>query len=164
MSSRHRRFHRRIFKQLDALSSFRQGIGIFLAGSNSSILDCNIQQPTVDTGIMLGGSNNAVLGCSNITDSILVFSNENLIAFNNASSDGIGIGVFGNNNQIYVNTTKNNSGGDGIIVFSGALGNKISGNKSFDNTPFDMEDENPGCGTNVWVGNKFNTANESCIH
>jgi len=42
--------------------------------------------------------------------------------------------------------------------------NLVSLNRSLNNTSYDMEDDSPGCGTDKWVRNKFETANESCIH
>ncbi len=99
----------------------------------------------------------------NVDDTINVGSN-NVVVDNAANNNLGGIYVYGSNNQIFANTTNNNSAGDGIWVLAGALGNTLSGNKASSNLPWDMEDDNPSCGTNIWLGDTFGAANQSCIH
>jgi parallel beta-helix repeat protein len=137
----------------------------FLIDSTSSqwaLVQDIVQAPGTSYGLGLYGPNNVVALC-NVGDTITVGSNNNVIVDNIASNNEGGMSVYGSNNQIYSNTTNNNSAGDGIILFAGALGNNISLNKSSDNLPYDMEDDNPTCGTNIWVGNNFNAANQTCI-
>jgi hypothetical protein len=54
--------------------------------------------------------------------------------------------------------------GGGVVVQEATTLSFISGNTSLGNTPFDMRDNNPNCGTNTWEGNKFGTANMPCIN
>jgi len=137
-----------------------------------------VQEPGINSfGIVLAANGNALVG-NNVIDSIALFgSSNNTIVANTANENFGGIILYAgsNNNQIYANTTKkNNSVGcgpitastypcSGLWMMSGATGNNITGNWSFDNVPFDMQDDNK-CGSNKWKGNHFGTANESCIH
>lgn len=124
-------------------------------------------------------SDNNVIG-NNVNDSIyLQDNNKSNILANTASNNYGGIVVLGgSNNNIDANTTKNNDGAGCSITIgcSGiwltadsnvppvyATGNNIAGNTSFNNLPYDMEDDSP-CGSNKWEFNHFKTANESCIH
>jgi parallel beta-helix repeat protein len=66
-------------------------------------------------------------------------------------------------NTINANTADNN-GSYGIQLVTGATGNTINANTALGNPVDDLFDDNPGCDSNVWNGNKFNTANQTCIH
>jgi parallel beta-helix repeat protein len=120
-----------------------------------------VQAPETSFGIDLFGPNNVAALC-NVDDTINV-GNNNVVVDNIASNNLGGIYVYGSNNQVYANTTNNNSAGDGILVLAGALGNMLSENKASGNLPWDMEDDNPTCGTNIWAGDTFNASNQSCI-
>ena len=60
----------------------------------------------------------------------------------------------------------------GFWVQEGALGNRLQGNHSTIElsssveedygVAIDLRDDNPGCGTNQWVGNRYGTVNQSC--
>ena len=52
----------------------------------------------------------------------------------------------------------------GIDVSQGSIGNTIIGNSAQQNSFFDLEDDNTGCDNNLWRGNDFGTASQSCIH
>ena len=119
--------------------------------------------PDTSFGVVLFGADNEIVR-SNISDTISVDSNNNVIVNNTASNNLGGILVTGSNNDIHANTTDNNTAGDGIDVTLGALGNNITGNTAENNHPFDLEDDNPNCGTNKWEGNRFGVANQTCIH
>jgi len=139
------------------------GFLINTTSSHWALIRDVVRAPGTSYGLLLFGPNNVVALC-NIDDTISVDTNNNVIVDNIANDNLGGIFVEGSNNQIYANTTNNNSNYDGILVSAGALGNIVSENKAFNNLPYDMEDDNPDCGTNIWEGNKFNAANLTCIH
>lgn len=56
-----------------------------------------------------------------------------------------------------------NGAGRGIWAATGALGNILTNNTSFNNSSFDLEDGNPDCGSNIWRDNTFATASQGCI-
>ena len=118
--------------------------------------------PSTSYGIILRGSDNDLVR-NNVSDTISVDSDNNVIVNSTASDNGGGIFVEGSNNDIHANTTTNNSGGNGTWVILGSLGNNITGNTAEGNSPYDLEDDNLNCGTNTWEGNKFANANMSCI-
>jgi parallel beta-helix repeat protein len=105
---------------------------------------------------------------NDVNDSLEFSNSNNNTIVNNTANDnfgGIFIGIFGasSDNELHANTTDNNGFGNGMWVFSGSTSNNITGNTSFGNLPFDMEDDNPNCDSNKWVGNHFGTANQTCI-
>ena len=115
--------------------------------------------------------NNNVVVRNDVDDSFSFVASSNNVITNNVGSNNTGgmflitfQGLGSNNNQVSANTNSNNQGGSGLVILEGSVGNTISGNKSFDNTVFDMEDDNPNCGSNRWQGNHFNTASQPCIH
>jgi parallel beta-helix repeat protein len=132
------------------------------------MLQGNVVRGPGDTsaGIVLFQVNNNVVVRNDVNDSITIFRGSNNIITNNVGNDNFN-GIFllrSNNNQIHANTTSNNVDNSGIWIFEGSVGNTISGNTSFNNSPFDMEDDNFNCGGNRWQGNHFNTASQPCIH
>jgi hypothetical protein len=97
-------------------------------------------------------------------------SNDN-IYYDHVTASGnrsVGMGVGGTAIQVHGSTFKDN-GGPGILTnatdssFDGntALGNAASAPPPFN---YDVIDFNPGCDSNRWEGNRFGTANQSCIH
>jgi parallel beta-helix repeat protein len=149
---------------------FAEGFEIDPPGGHWMLQGNVVRGPGATTaGIVLFDVNNNTLVLNNVNDSVSIADSSNNIIANNAASDNDG-GIFlitvtlgANNNQVTGNTTSNNQFG-GLTIFEGSVGNTISGNKSFNNTPFDMEDDNPNCGSNRWQGNHFNTASQPCIH
>lgn len=137
------------------------GFEINTTSSQWALVKDVVQAPETSYGIDLFGPNNVAALC-NVDDTINV-GNNNVVVDNIASNNLGGIYVYGSNNQVYANTTNNNSAGDGIWVIAGALGNILSENKASGNLPWDMEDDNPTCGTNIWAADTFNGANQSCI-
>ena len=141
-----------------------------LVRSDTAILDRILADDwTADAdssaGIVIrSGANDCDLVGNDVNDTITVQGDNNTIVNNTANDNAGGIAILGSNNEIHANTTDNNASSFGIELFSGASGNSISGNTSLNNTPYDMQDDNTGCGTNKWRGNKFNMANMSCIH
>ena len=104
-----------------------------------------------------------------MNDTISLADSNNNVVVNNIADDnagGIALQTFttgSHNNEIHANTTNNNNSNSGLTIQSGSTGNSVTGNYSFANLPFDMEDDNPACGTNKWRGNHFGKANQSCI-
>jgi hypothetical protein len=140
-----------------------QGTGFYITLTSSQWkLDGNVvQAPSTSYGVILDGGDHDLVR-NNISDTITVRSDNNVIVNNTANGDGGGIFVEGNNNDIHANTTNDNFSSNGIWVFLGS-GNNITGNTAENNVPYDLDDNNPNCGTNKWEGNKFNTANQPCI-
>ena len=138
------------------------GFWINATSSQWALVKDVVQANDTSYGLVLFGPNNVVALC-NIDDTIAVYANNNVVVDNTANSNLGGIAVNGSNNQIYANTTNNNSANDGIWVFAGSLSNILSENKSTGNLPYDMEDDNADCGTNIWAGDTFGSANQSCI-
>jgi parallel beta-helix repeat protein len=113
-------------------------------------------------------TNNGVFGIvlASTSDCIAVQND----ASNNAAFDGIvvwqvpfwGTGISSDNNV--VSNTANGNGRHGIYVVQGSVENLITANSAANNGSFDLEDDNPSCDGNNWQGNKFGTANQSCIH
>jgi parallel beta-helix repeat protein len=99
------------------------------------------------SGIFLFGVDNNNLVGNDVNDSMsIVDSSKNTIVNNTASDNfgGIFVGGFrsvSQNNQIHANTTNNNTLSFGLDLGVGATNNNITGNKSFGNDPFDMQDE-----------------------
>ena len=142
--------------------------GLSVDGSTSqwAFLGNVVQEPgNSSAGMALGGNGHYVVG-NRVNDSlVLIKSSNSIVSGNFANNNSGGIQVYGgSNNQILANTTENNSGGPGIILNGGTTGNLISLNTSLNNTPYDMEDDSPACGTNKWELNKFKLANQTCIH
>jgi len=141
---------------------FGNGFYIPITSSQWKLDGNAVVAPSTSYGIILRGSDNDLVR-NNVSDTISVDSDNNVIVNSTASDNGGGIFVEGSNNDIHANTTNNNSGGNGTWVILGSLGNNITGNTAEGNSPYDLEDDNPNCGTNTWEGNKFTTANMSCI-
>jgi parallel beta-helix repeat protein len=147
------------------------GLAILSPGGQWKLQGNVVREPGENsTGILLLQVNNNALVQNDVNNSLSLQDSSDNTVVNNTASDNSG-GIFlgtitlgSNNNQIHANTTSNNVGGVGLTIAVGSGGNNISGNRSFNNTPFDMEDDNPNCGTNTWQGNRFTIASQSCIH
>ena len=150
---------------------FAEGIEIDPPGGHWMLQGNVVRGPgPTSAGIVLFEVNNNVVVRNDVDDTFSIVASSNNIITNNVGSDNTGgmflitfRGLGSNNNQVSANTNSNNQGA-GLVILEGSVGNTISGNKSFDNTLFDMEDDNPNCGSNRWHGNHFNTASQSCIH
>jgi hypothetical protein len=95
----------------------------------------------------------------------------NQVNNNQASGNGqtggsfnAGLVISANGNRVYNNSTDGNVGA-GIAVTAGAANNQIFSNlSSAGNGGFDLLDDNPNCGTNVWVDNvAFTKSPSSCV-
>jgi parallel beta-helix repeat protein len=124
-------------------STFGADLGIFpgSGGSGDQIVGPGTVTGFITAGIVLGGGGGgSVRGVT-------------------ASGNSIGI-LVGSGNSVRGNVATDN--GFGIVAGSG--GNTIIGNYAHGNFDDDLFDGNNACGSNVWRGNDFGTANESCIH
>lgn len=142
------------------------GITVDGATSKWTFLGNVVDEPGINSaGIDLAGSGHYIAGNS-VNDTLAIFDCTDCVLFGNfASHDSGGIYVSGgSNNQIVANTTESNTGYSGILLTGGTTGNLVSLNRSLNNSPYDMEDDSPNCGTNKWLRNSFKTANETCIH
>jgi hypothetical protein len=120
------------------------------------------------SGILLMQANKNLLLGNDVNNTIIVSnSSDNYVIWNKANDDGRGIlvtGVSGSHrNKISRNTTNNNNRAGGMTIDLASTANTITENTSFDNQPFDLEDRNPNCDSNVWKDNDFEKANQDCI-
>jgi parallel beta-helix repeat protein len=117
--------------------------GIVVFGSGAKIVGPGTVS-RFGTGIGIRGDDGSVRGVT---------------ATGNASN---GIAVDGSGNDVRGNVTTDNSA-FGIVAGGGPTGNTIIGNYAHGNGA-DLADFNSNCDSNVWRGNDFGTANQSCIH
>ena len=91
----------------------------------------------------------------------IIGGGENTIVNNLVTNNEVGIDLaFADLNKIYANTaTSNTLMGISLIR---ATQNEIHGNTALGNAE-DMFDGEPNCDDNRWRGNRFDTANQSCI-
>lgn len=91
----------------------------------------------------------------------------NLIKGNRCAGETIAFELGGNGstgttlNSLTGNTATTSS--TGILVGFGADYNTFTANYSYFNT-LDIDEENAGCGNDVWIKNVFSTSNQSCVH
>lgn len=150
---------------------FSYGFVILGPGSQWKLQGNVVREPgDTSTGIFVRRINDNHVVANDVNDTIALYDSSNNVIANNIADDNAGGIVLGtittgsNNNEIHANTTNNNNhGNNGLWITHGSTGNNVTGNHSFANLPFDMEDDNPGCGTNKWRGNHFGKANQSCI-
>jgi hypothetical protein len=130
----------------------RGPIAIIARASGATILGPGTITGRWDTGIVLAGGGGKLRG---VTVTAL------------AVPIGPAIRLASAGNDVRGNVLTDNDA-DGIAAASQlGTGNTIVGNFAHDNGRsggFDLADGNPNCDSNVWRGNDFGTANESCIH
>lgn len=161
-------------------SAYKNGDNGFALNGNGNRLIDNDSNENADRGIEVDGDRNLlfkgnanhngkdgirldegdktkVLGYTasdNGDDGIEVNSDQHLIiknTFENNQEDGIQLTYkpkddeVAENNKVFFNTARNNN----QAGFDGA---------------FDVEDQNPDCGSNKWLNNIFDTSNQECIH
>lgn len=104
-------------------------------------------------------------------------NNENRIIANTVTANGFGhlgarpgdgIRVFpGPMDTVIQSNSVRDNAGNGIIVANGSTSNDILTNTAIGNARaaalFDLNDGHQTCDANVWSGNTFETANQSCI-
>jgi parallel beta-helix repeat protein len=85
----------------------------------------------------------------------------------NGNTNG-GLLISGNQTATIQNNVTNGNGGNGISLLTGVFppgpSSAVTNNTSLANGIFDLFDLTQGCSPNVWSGNTFFTANQSCIH
>jgi len=84
----------------------------------------------------------------------------------NGNTNG-GLLITGFQTATIQNNVTNGNGGNGIslpIVFPPGPSSAVTNNTSLANGIFDLFDQTQGCSPNVWSGNTFFNANQSCIH
>ena len=159
--------------------------GIGLIRSSFNVIDSNQVTDNIQSGQTSGirlenagfnASNDNVvtnnLVANNGLDGIQVFAggSRNQIRFNQVfgnARDGITVFAGGNNNVIEGNHVRGNRE-DGIHIrrqagsFPAPTGNQILRNVAFGNALFDLRDDNPNCGGNVWRGNQAGTFTPPC--
>jgi len=139
-----------------------QSWGIFSVASGNTIVGNSVN----DSMVFSEGSSNNYIAGNILSDTLVLYYASNNVVFGNFVSNSVGSGIYdyaGSNNQILANTTDNNKG-PGIQLTGGTTGELVTLNQSLNNTPWDMEDDNPACGTDNWQRNTFKTANQTCIH
>jgi parallel beta-helix repeat protein len=86
---------------------------------------------------------------------------QNTVSDNTCNGNGIGIAVgMGGCDDANQNTIRNNTVNynfTGILVEQNCTGNTLQGNTAQTNINSDLEDDNPGCDSNIWANNKFAT-------
>jgi hypothetical protein len=124
-------------------------------------------------GVLLDhGSNNLLqgneAGAGDLGFGIEIIGSENKVISNLVPVDGRlgrGIALLGGAelNEVHANiVTGTTFSAEGILVQRFSTQNNIAGNTALAND-VDMQDENPDCDDNQWHGNRFDTANQSCI-
>jgi hypothetical protein len=93
---------------------------------------------------------------------------------NGNRQDGIILGGRASHNNTVEDNVTDGNGRDGIRVtgpeqtgsgqtVAGSNHDYLAGNRGFGNGEYDGADFNPGCATNQWSGNRFDTVNQSCV-
>jgi parallel beta-helix repeat protein len=154
--------------------------GITVLGSDTGILtgDCTNLTITANT---LGRNNIGMsLGDSGATVSKNdVSGNGTGILYNNIGAlmtstvshnvingnTSVGVLILGVAVATFENNVISGNGQDRVFVSQfGVFGLKVTNNTSLANGVIDLFSQSPGCTGTVWSGNKFFTANQSCIH
>jgi hypothetical protein len=128
------------------ITSYRDGILL------SAVSDSHVEQVTC--------VNNQRTGLLLATQTTNTHANNNVFSMN---ADGITGRNDTSDNHLDNNQAINNTS-IGIILGTGATSYHVNGNTALGNVQFDLEDDNANCDDNKWNGNRFNTANQSCIH
>jgi hypothetical protein len=86
-------------------------------------------------------------------------------SFGSLSSANVAVQIGKGSNRNTVTSFSVKNAGTGIEIQRGAAHNTIDSNTSIGSQKFDLLDQNPNCGSNVWRNNTFNQANPAgCIH
>jgi hypothetical protein len=118
--------------------------GIFMSGVSDSQLTAFQASSSPGSGIYMeeGGCNYVLTGCQDL------------------NSQG---------NRIFGGTLLNNGfTGISLAYYTGLRAgtdrNQIIGNNLHGNFDGDLDEQNPNCAHNLWVGNTFDTSSENCVH
>jgi len=129
-------------------SALNNGVyGVWLQASSGNQINCSNARRNGNTGVYLGCSPSGPsgAGCKGVAPS--------------------------NNNRIYDTdsffSASDANGAYGIAIDAGNGGNIVTENRSKFNPSGDLFDNNPNCGTNLWIGNNFDSvappANAGCL-
>jgi parallel beta-helix repeat protein len=89
---------------------------------------------------------------------IAVFAgNDHRIVGNAISDNLLGMYLLTTDGTIVRDNTVNRNRDAGIVLTEGAHGATVRANTAYSNTRVDLQDDNPGCGTNDWGRNLFLT-------
>jgi parallel beta-helix repeat protein len=165
------------------LTSLSFGFEVLAPGGGWNLFNNVVREPGISSiGVVVQDADHNALVGNDVNDSIFILDSSNNTIVANTANDNLGGFYVGSlsevggtcstpaacpnshNNGIHANTTNNNSSGSGLVIDVGATGNNITGNKSFGNQLYDMQDNNGNCVSNKWEGNHFKTANPLCIH
>jgi hypothetical protein len=145
---------------------FLDASGITLDLNGHTITGTKFPVESGNVGIMAFKGGNKILGPGTLAGFdlgiSLVNQGHDSVRGVAAIANAIGIGVNSKDNSVRDNVTVHNVV-VGIDVFVSATGNAIEGNFAQANR-LDLRNNIPDCAGNVWSGNDFVTANESCIH
>jgi hypothetical protein len=155
--------------------------GITVLGSGTGILTAECTSLTITANTL--GRNTVGLDLENAGATVSkndVSGNGTGILYNNIGAPmtstvshnvingntGVGGSIFANAGGVvtFENNVISGNGQDGIRASSLASGMRVTNNTSLANGMFDLFSNNPNCSGQVWSGNKFFTANQSCIH
>jgi parallel beta-helix repeat protein len=121
--------------------------GFYAVGTGLRI-EGNVAVRNVEGGFAIDGTGNTFTG--------------NTAIANGQSSDSPGVTVLGSDTVVTDNHMLDNYG-EGLVVAAGATGNHVEGNVAYGNTIVDLADDNPSCGSTVWIDNDFLTRSQPCI-
>jgi parallel beta-helix repeat protein len=142
------------FAQIDNLHLTGNSSGIEVFNGNGNSIHNNTITLNLDT-----------TGVSPGTAIYLANSSENLIAQNTLNSNAAnGLELAGSKFNLIFGNTANTNRKSGVRLDAVSTDNVLYRNFAHGNAAFDLEDDNPNCGTNAWFANVAGTKNVSCIH
>jgi parallel beta-helix repeat protein len=146
------------------ITGFQDGLSFFQVNF-SRVIQVTATRNSIAGFLVSGSTNNLIQGnVATLNDDLgisIQIGGENTIANNLVMNNKIGIDIaFANLNKIYANTATSNTLRG--ISLTGTQ-NEIGGNTALSNSFEDMFDGAPNCDDNRWRGNRFDTANQSCI-
>jgi parallel beta-helix repeat protein len=148
------------------ITGFQDGL-FFVDVDSSKVIQVTATRNSIAGFVVIGSlsTNNLFQGnVATLNDDFgieIIGSVENTITNNLVMNNEVGIDLaFANLNKIYANTATSNTFRG--ISLAGTQ-NEIGGNTALGNAVEDMFDSAPNCDDNRWRGNRFGTANQSCI-
>jgi parallel beta-helix repeat protein len=131
--------------------------GVRLEGSNGNFIGGNVVDETAGNipfgiGIVLADSSRNIVAANRLNRVPVAFTTHTGLFLFGSSTGNLVV-----SNQVLNHTAS------GIRAGPGATGNLIYFNEATGNTPWDGEDQNPGCEGNSWGANTFQTANQPCV-
>jgi parallel beta-helix repeat protein len=148
------------------ITGFQDGL-LFFNVDFSKVIEVTATRNSADGFVVIGSlsTNNVFQGnvatLNDLFGISIIGGRENTIVHNLVMNNEVGIDlVFANLNKIYANTASSNT----LMGISlRGTQNEIGGNTALSNAVEDMFDSAPNCDDNRWRGNRFGTANQSCI-